>query len=533
MTVISSPPRQTDRKKEVQTASPLEKAIGFFSGSQRQLWLLLILVMLIRLVFLGTYPLADTTEARYGEMARLMVETNDWITPQISRGVPYWGKPPLSFWITAVSFKLFGVTEFSARLPQFLIGVALLAMVGYAGSFQRDRKTGLTASVILASTLVFWVGSGAVMTDHTLAAGTTLAMIAFWKALYGTAQKRTMWGRLFFTGTAIGVLAKGPVAAVLIFLPVAGFTLLQENGVRALSRLPWRSGMGILLVLTLPWYCLAEVKTPGFLQYFLIGEHFKRFLVPGWEGDLYGSAHARPRGMIWLYWLASAFPWSLWLAGMAVNRIKNFKKVIKTSTPSRSRHLFLLLWSACPMIFFTMAGNILPAYVLPGIPPFALLAAEMMEQDKTSFFARNAKRLTWLMVLLFSLASTAVFLGVGPAQKSQKKLINRCKTEIDRGDANICYYLEIPFSAMFYSREQAFVAKNSKEVILLLENKSMDFLAVEEDKMHQIPKPTQKRFVNLGRINGYFLLKVSGDDGRCQSQVPGTAQVGLQGSGRK
>ena len=97
-------------------------------------------VMLIRLLFLGTYPLADTTEARYGEMGRLMVETGNWITPQFEKGIPFWGKPPLSFWLTAVSFKMFGIHEFSARLPSFFWELLLLQWCSTWGSIGQDKK---------------------------------------------------------------------------------------------------------------------------------------------------------------------------------------------------------------------------------------------------------------------------------------------------------------------------------------------------------------------------------------------------------
>ena len=80
-------------------------------------WVVLVAFM-IRLTTLGLYPLGDTTEARYSEIARKMVETGNWITPQFDYGVPFWGKPPLSTWTRAASFELFGVSEFAARLPR-------------------------------------------------------------------------------------------------------------------------------------------------------------------------------------------------------------------------------------------------------------------------------------------------------------------------------------------------------------------------------------------------------------------------------
>ena len=77
--------------------------------------ILLGLLLLARLVGMAAAPLMDTTEARYGEIGRKMAELNDWVTPWFDYGVPYWGKPPLAFWVTAISFKLFGVNEFAAR----------------------------------------------------------------------------------------------------------------------------------------------------------------------------------------------------------------------------------------------------------------------------------------------------------------------------------------------------------------------------------------------------------------------------------
>ena len=86
----------------------------------RALWLAVGALLLVRLAAMALIPLMDTTEARYGEIARKMAALNDWITPWHDHGQPFWGKPPLSFWLTALSFKLLGVHEFSARLPHLL-----------------------------------------------------------------------------------------------------------------------------------------------------------------------------------------------------------------------------------------------------------------------------------------------------------------------------------------------------------------------------------------------------------------------------
>ncbi|MBF3290104.1 glycosyltransferase family 39 protein, partial [Pseudomonas aeruginosa] len=100
---------------------------------------------------------------------------------------------------------------------------------------------------------------------------------------------------------------------ILAGLPIGLWALLEWRW-RALWRgLPWIRGSLLMLLVAAPWYLLAELKTPGFLEYFLLGEHWQRFVTAGWDGDRYGNAHAYPYGSVWLFLLAAAFPWSLWL----------------------------------------------------------------------------------------------------------------------------------------------------------------------------------------------------------------------------
>src|SRR5699024_4961445 len=117
--------------------------------------------------------------------------------------------------------------------------------------------------------------------------------------------------------------------------------------------LPWIGGILLMLVIALPWYLMAEYRTPGFLHYFIIGENIERFINPGWQGDMYGSAHLHPYGTIWVFWLAAAFPWSLvmlaWLA-------KGGRRAIKeTFAKTRPLARFLLMAALMPELFFTFA----------------------------------------------------------------------------------------------------------------------------------------------------------------------------------
>ena len=240
-------------------------------------------------------PFTDTTEARYAEIARKMLETGDWITPQFSYGVPFWGKPPLHTWLSAAGMGIFGVNELAARLPIFLVACGLLALIYYWARAEKGQSFALVGTTLLTSSAMFYVASGCVMTDIPLVAGTALSMAAFWNAVQNRKQQR-LWAYLFFVGLAVGLLAKGPVAIILIGLPVVLWAILGNRWKATWRDLPWVTGTVLMLAIAAPWYILAELKTPGFLRYFLIGEHFERFLVSGWEGDLYGNAHAEPRG---------------------------------------------------------------------------------------------------------------------------------------------------------------------------------------------------------------------------------------------
>jgi 4-amino-4-deoxy-L-arabinose transferase-like glycosyltransferase len=177
------------------------------------------LLLLARGIGIALVPLMDSTEARYGEIGRKMAELNDWVTPWFDYGVPYWGKPPLAFWLTAVSIKLFGVNEFAARLPHLIVSLIIIAVVwGLSG--RRDRDAAMPTVAVISGSFLYFVSAGAVITDIELTLGTSLAMSGFWLALEKS-DASSGWSAalLFFGGLAVGLLAKGPLALVLAGTP--------------------------------------------------------------------------------------------------------------------------------------------------------------------------------------------------------------------------------------------------------------------------------------------------------------------------
>jgi 4-amino-4-deoxy-L-arabinose transferase-like glycosyltransferase len=442
----------------------------------RHLVLLLIAgLVLARLAGMAALPLMDTTEARYGEIGRKMAALGDWVTPWHADGVPFWGKPPLSFWLTAGSFKLLGVSEFTARLPHFACAVLVALLVWNLGR-QRDARLARLAVAVLAGSALFWVSGGAVMTDGALVLGTTLCMQAFWQALHAavpTQRERAGW--LFFIGLALGLLAKGPLALVLVATPLALWMMLTRHWRQAWRALPWLRGSVLALALAVPWYVIAERRTPGFLAYFIVGEHWHRFVTPGWQGDLYGTAHRYAPGTIWIFAAAALLPWTVLLP------LATWRGRSAASRPSGARDWdsYLLLWAIVPLLFFTPARNIIWTYPLPALPAAALLIAGRLLWRQPV----GAER--WVAAglgasLALAVGSWAVGQATGQIEAASARSIVRAY-EVQRAPGQPLFFIGgRTFSAAFYSRNQAHHVERAADITPALVTTGA-FVAVRAD----------------------------------------------------
>jgi 4-amino-4-deoxy-L-arabinose transferase-like glycosyltransferase len=499
--------------------------------TRRLLWLVLAAMLIGRVTAMIVMPLTDTSEARYGEIARKMVETGDWITPQIQYGVPFWAKPPLSTWLSAIDIKLFGASEFSVRLPSLLVSLAILLLVWRWIARCRGRDQALLTTAMLATTVLFAAAAGAVMTDASLAFCTTLTMISFWNALQKNVgchgSHRWLWGYGFFVGLGLGLLAKGPLVGVLTFLPIVTWLFARREWRRAWRKLPWISGSVLMLIIALPWYLLAEHRTPGFLQYFIVGEHIHRFLNPGWSGDKYGNAHAAPIGMIWIFWLYAAAPFSL----LAVVWIARRRREILRLFSDRTRRFagdgwsaYLLLWSVMHLCFFTAAGNVIWTYALTGLPAFACLAielqrGELLQRRLPPHGQQNSGLLgiPWrargfiaacCLMPLASLCLTALYLqGSASVKSSQRELIRAWIEQRPTADSQLVYFLENYPSAAFYSQGKATTTRKNSELEALLDNGTSDFIAVKDRDLAWVSATVRRNFRTVQHFDDIALMQ--------------------------
>jgi 4-amino-4-deoxy-L-arabinose transferase-like glycosyltransferase len=473
----------------------------------RLLVALLLALAAIRIASLGLYPLGDTTEARYAEVARLMAASGDWITPQNDPGVPFWAKPPLSFWAQAASIKLLGANEFAVRFSSVLFAFATLALMWRLARRAEPGHSTLEAWIALlafATMPLGFLAAGAVMTDMALATTTTAAMVAFWFAW--NELSRTA-GYAFFAALGLALLAKGPVGVVLVAASIGLFWLIEPqrgaNLKHLWTRLPWMGGAALMLAIAAPWYAAEEVRTPGFLDYFIVGEHIKRFLVPGWSGDRYGNAHIEPLGTIWYYYATAALTWVPVLAWLAWTRLRARAALPRWTSFDR----YLLAWALATPVFFTLARNIVWAYVLPALPALALAIARGCTR-RLEHHAGGAVRWAVPATGIVTVAGFAIlFLFVIPREwndRSTRALVEAKARVEQQPDAPLLVIGTPPHSTKFYTRatyqratlEQALAAlERPGEVFILIDRRDVNAQLRGETK----EIAANDRYVLLGR----------------------------------
>ena len=466
---------------------------------------LMALLLGSRLISMAFVPMVDTSEPRYAEIARLMLETNNWITPWFSPDVPFWGKPPFSFWTQALSFKLLGVNEFAGRFPSWLATVMTVVLIFKLANAQFGTRVAQVAVLIFSSCALVFVTMGAVITDPFFALATTWAMVS-----YAMAQSHPHWAWRygFFAALALGLLTKGPLAGVLVAAPIVAGLMFSMQSRQGFMAMPWFRGFGLMLALSLPWYVLAELKTPGFLNYFLVGEHFYRFVYPGWSGDLYGSAHREPKGKIWAEYLASALPWSLVALFLSLGKLGKgagrARILMCLRDPGR---LYLVSWAIFTPLFFTLSGNILWTYILPALPAFSVLLALALDDT-----LQQRVQLRWAMLcvtVVVPLTASAIFASWAfqpLTLKTEKFLVADALAQMQPQD-QLAYLGPTPFSATFYSKGRA----QSVDVDSLTQHASGHalYLAVPKEAMDSFKERFGTNTVQVTENLRYVLIKLA------------------------
>jgi len=349
---------------------------------------LIVFSFLIYSYRMGSIGLTDPDETFYAQTAKEMLQGHNFLTP-VMFGYPQFEKPILFYWLLIFSFKLFGITEWAARLFPALFGALGVVFTFLLGKLMFTRKVGLYAALILATGFLYLSLSRIVLTDVVLTVFILLSMIFFY---LGHTKNKTNSYILAYLFTGLAVLTKGPIGIIIPFSVFSLFFIIQKEG--ALWRrflLCWQ-GWLLFFVVTLPWYGFISLKFgKGFLYSFFFHENVQRYFI---------TAEHRSNNT-WYFYPAviflGLFPWSNLLPFMFS------RKKWSLSHPK----LFLHIWFWFTLLFFSFAQSKLISYILPLFPALCLLFAKALVDVESDSKAKKK----FSPAFLSSILLTLVFLG--------------------------------------------------------------------------------------------------------------------------
>jgi len=320
---------------------------------------------------LAYFGLIGADEPRYAQVAREMLSRHDWITPTLG-GKPWLEKPPLYYWQAMLAYRIFGVSDWAARLPS-AVDATLMVVAVYI--FLRRLRPGyhLDGALITASAAGVIGFARAASTDMPLAAMFTVSLLA-WYAWYETGSKRLL--PLAYTFLALAALAKGPVAPFLAGVIIATFAIAKGD-YRLIQRTLWVPGMLLFCVVALPWYVLVQIRNPEFFRVFILQHNLARF-----GSNLYH--HKEP---FWYYVpvvMLGLLPWTVFALAALGQSVRVWWSERREMLRSESAlNAFLVIWLMVPVVFFSISQSKLPGYIVPALSAGTILLAEYLRQRLT------------------------------------------------------------------------------------------------------------------------------------------------------
>jgi 4-amino-4-deoxy-L-arabinose transferase-like glycosyltransferase len=350
-----------------------------------------LLIAVIYLGRIGSFGLQDPDEGRYAEIPREMLELHDWTTPRLNY-VKYFEKPPLLYWLVALSFRGFGISEWSSRLIPALAAIVTVCVTYQFGLRVLGSRPALLGTAILASSPLFFAFSQALVTDMLLTACTTLTFVFIFYAYLRDESQKLSCCLVASTSTALGVLTKGPIALLLPSIVAILFLAWRRNLGTVRAFLGWRPLLVFLLV-SIPWFLLVSLRNPEFPRFFFVTQNIQRF-----TSDEVGH----PGGFMYYLpvVLGGFFPWSCLALMLSVPSLR--RPLLRPI--SRPELVYLALWAGVVVFFFSIAHTKLPSYILPAFPPLALLLGFYLDRLDKAGLLHPA--VSWLDIVVVTLATT-------------------------------------------------------------------------------------------------------------------------------
>jgi len=327
----------------------------------------------------------DDVDAVQAQIAHTMLTSGDWVTARLD-GVAYLEKSPLIYWTIAVSYRIFGVHDWAARIPVALSAMGLCWLTAAFGIWAFGRRAGFYAGLIVATCVGLFLFTRVLIPDVMLTLTVALAMWAFLRALDDDEPHPRLWAFVLAASLGVGLLLKSTVA---VLFPIAAgaiylFLTRQLFAAKTWRRLRPFSGLLIVLLIAAPWHVLATLRNPpyfsfslhsapgeyhGFLWFYFMNEQVLRFLNLRYPRD-YNTV---PRVYFWLFHLVWLFPWSVYFPAVAKLSFKPIDRAGRT-------RLLALCWTGFMLLFFTFSTT-QEYYTMPCYPALALLLGSAMAME--------------------------------------------------------------------------------------------------------------------------------------------------------
>ncbi|WMD23670.1 glycosyltransferase family 39 protein [Achromobacter seleniivolatilans] len=375
-------------------------------------------------------------EGRYAGVAWEMLRSHSPMVPLLD-GMPYFHKPPLYYWLAQISYALFGVHEFSARVPSLLgawgAGAGLYAFV----SRYRNVAQARWAVVILGLMPLFFGAAQFANMDMLVASMITLCVLAAADTALRRELGRPFRGMSIATGVfaALAVLAKGLIGLALPGAIVLAWLLLRRDW-RGMRALLWVPALLAFAVVAVPWFWLMQVKFPGFYHYFFVYQHFERFAQSGFN-------NAQP---FWFYVpivAGLAMPWAIWGAAF-------FKPAFWREADPHGLRRLMAIWVAVVMVFFSIPQSKLIGYVLPVFPPLALLISERIAPAWAAGKRRGIQIATGVAAVI---CLAAIVVAASNPRGSVGPAMNNLRQAMQAKDQHIALH-SLPFDLGFYTQAE-------------------------------------------------------------------------------
>ena len=337
------------------------------------------MAVVVLFLHLGSAALFDPDEGRNAEKAREILVLNDWITPH-ENFHPVLDKPIFFYWLIAVAYKLFGISEWAARLPSALAALACIGVIYWFVRRRWDLWAAQWSALILLTSLGFFILARIVIFDMNLTLFLALALCAFYEgARADDLTRRRIFCLLLYASLAIATLIKGLIGIVLPGMVIFFYLLITKQWF-LLRRIYLIPGAILFFAVVVPWYLKVDAVNPGYLRYYLWDEHFGRFT---------GADFNRSQPWHYFIWVTiiGFFPWTLLTPFVAGRYGKN---------AFDDKTIFVTLWLVLPFLFFSASDSKLPHYILPVLPALSILTAVAL----TDRYQTNRSRVNFALSLV-------------------------------------------------------------------------------------------------------------------------------------